>query len=193
MFRALMAACCSSLRLPKLRRLPRKTSEATARQTHHSYKTPTTSHEHPQAHSTIPFPDVTPRSVCQPRQKTAPLSHSPLINPPNHPSPMDQLRAVRPLPGTRRNLFHQGTRRQNPTSVRPDTANIFQQPMDEELVERTPTGEYALYAPQTTYKHMALGLGGGQEVDEEIGIYIHFRKGGQARANACDRAREAND
>jgi hypothetical protein len=106
---------------------------------------------------------------------------------------MDQLRAVRPLPGTRRNLFHQGTRRQNPTSVRPDTANIFQQPMDEELVERTPTGEYALYAPQTTYKHMALGLGGGQEVDEEIGIYIHFRKGGQVRANLCDRAREAND
>ena len=83
---------------------------------------------------------------------------------------MDQLRAVRPPPGTRRNLFHQGTRRQNPT-VRPDTANIFQQPMDDELVERTPSGEYALYAPQTMYKHMVLGLGGGQEVDEDAGTY----------------------
>jgi hypothetical protein len=42
--------------------------------------------------------------------------------------------------------------------------------MDDELVERTPNGEYALYAPQTMYKHMALGLGGGNEGDEETGM-----------------------
>ncbi|KAJ4324124.1 hypothetical protein N0V94_001480 [Neodidymelliopsis sp. IMI 364377] len=80
---------------------------------------------------------------------------------------MDHTRAVRPPPGARRNLFHQNTRRQNPTSVRPDTATIFQQPMEDELVERTPNGEYVLYAPQTVYKHMALGLGDGRERDEE--------------------------
>lgn len=76
-------------------------------------------------------------------------------------------RTVRPPP--RRNLF-QSTRRQNPTAVRPDTATIFQQPLEDELVERTPNGDYALYAPQTVYKHMALGLGHGRESDEETGI-----------------------
>ncbi|KAF2631295.1 hypothetical protein BU25DRAFT_407808 [Macroventuria anomochaeta] len=79
---------------------------------------------------------------------------------------MDHTRAVRPPPGARRNLFHP-TRRQNPTAVRPDTATVFQQPMEDELVERAPNGEYALYAPQTVYKHMALGLGNGRESDEE--------------------------
>ncbi|KAL1608744.1 hypothetical protein SLS59_001934 [Nothophoma quercina] len=39
--------------------------------------------------------------------------------------------------------------------------------MADELVERTPNGEYAMYAPQTVYKHMALGLGNGREEDEE--------------------------
>ncbi|KAF9694917.1 hypothetical protein EKO04_007181 [Ascochyta lentis] len=79
---------------------------------------------------------------------------------------MDHTRAVRPPPGARRNLF-QGSRRQNPTAVRPDTATIFQQPMEDELVERTPEGEYALFAPQMVYKHMALGLGTAKEIDEE--------------------------
>ncbi|KZM21863.1 hypothetical protein ST47_g6986 [Ascochyta rabiei] len=79
---------------------------------------------------------------------------------------MDHPRAVRPPPGARRNLF-QSSRRQNPTAVRPDTATIFQQPMEDELVERTPDGEYALFAPQTVYKHMALGLGNARETDEE--------------------------
>ncbi|KAJ4347384.1 hypothetical protein N0V95_005481 [Ascochyta clinopodiicola] len=79
---------------------------------------------------------------------------------------MDHTRAVRPPPGARRNLF-QSSRRQNPTAVRPDTATIFQQPMEDELVERTPDGEYALFAPHTMYKHMALGLGNAQETDEE--------------------------
>ncbi|KAJ4989355.1 hypothetical protein SVAN01_05080 [Stagonosporopsis vannaccii] len=77
---------------------------------------------------------------------------------------MDHNRTVRPPP--RRNLFH-GTRRGGTTAVRPDTATIFQQPTGEELVERAPNGEYALYAPQTVYKHMALGLGVGRETDEE--------------------------
>ncbi|KAJ8113923.1 hypothetical protein OPT61_g4075 [Boeremia exigua] len=79
---------------------------------------------------------------------------------------MDHTRAVRPPPGARRNPF-QSTRRQNPTAVRPDTATIFQQPMESELVERAPNGEYALYAPQTVYKHMALGLSNGRDSDEE--------------------------
>lgn len=77
---------------------------------------------------------------------------------------MEQNRTVRPPP--RRNLFH-GTRRGNPTAVRPDTA---QQPTGEELVERAPNGEYSLYAPQTVYKHMALGLNAGRETDEEAGM-----------------------
>lgn len=85
---------------------------------------------------------------------------------------MDHNRAVRPPPGARRHLFP-GTRRHNPTSVRPDTATILQQPMADELVERTPNGEYAMYAPQTVYKHMALGLGNGREEDEEAGM-SHF-------------------
>ncbi|KAF1933429.1 uncharacterized protein M421DRAFT_415772 [Didymella exigua CBS 183.55] len=79
---------------------------------------------------------------------------------------MDHTRAVRPPPGARRNLF-QGTRRQNPTAVRPDTAMIFQQPMEGEMVERNADGDYALFAPQTVYKHMALGLSDGRESDEE--------------------------
>lgn len=45
--------------------------------------------------------------------------------------------------------------------------------MADELVERTPNGEYAMYAPQTVYKHMALGLGNGREEDEEAGM-SHF-------------------
>ena len=84
---------------------------------------------------------------------------------------MDHTRAVHPPPGARRNLF-QSNRRQNPTAVRPDTATIFQQPVEDELVERTPNGEYALYAPQTVYKHMALGLGAGRESDEETGMSL---------------------
>lgn len=86
---------------------------------------------------------------------------------------MDHTRAVRPPPGARRNLF-QGARRQNPTAIRPDTATIFQQNMEDELVERMPNGEYALYAPQTVYKHMALGLGNGREGDEETGKSSSF-------------------
>lgn len=98
---------------------------------------------------------------------------------------MDHTRAVRPPPGARRNLF-QGTRRQNPTAVRPDTATIFQQPMEDELVERGPNGEYALYAPQTVYKHMALGLSDGRESDEETGMFLSFE------ALACGRVTDSN-
>ena len=78
------------------------------------------------------------------------------------------LRAVRPPPGSRRNLF-QSARRQNPTTVRPDRemATIFQQPQEDELVERTAQGEYIMYAPQMNYTHMALSL--GREGDEEAG------------------------
>ena len=46
--------------------------------------------------------------------------------------------------------------------------------MENELVERMPNGEYALYAPQTVYKHMALGLGNGRESDEETGRFQSF-------------------
>lgn len=55
------------------------------------------------------------------------------------------------------------------TTVRPDRemATIFQQPQEDELVERTPQGEYVLYAP-TGYKHMAMAL--GRVADEEAGI-----------------------
>lgn len=80
---------------------------------------------------------------------------------------MDHARAIRPPPAARRNLF-QSTRRQNPTTVRPDTATLSQ-PMQDEMVERLPNGEYALFAPQTVYKHMALGLSNGRESDEETG------------------------
>jgi hypothetical protein len=83
---------------------------------------------------------------------------------------MDHTRAIRPPPGARRNLF-QSNRRQNPTTtVRPDTAGSIIQPGQDELVERLPSGEYALFAPQTVYKHMALGLGNGSESDEETGM-----------------------
>lgn len=82
---------------------------------------------------------------------------------------MDHPRAIRPPPAARRNLF-QSTRRANPTTVRPDTAVALTQQTQDELVERLPNGEYALYAPQTVYKHMALGLGDGREVDEETGM-----------------------
>ncbi|KAJ4379170.1 hypothetical protein N0V86_005214 [Didymella sp. IMI 355093] len=44
---------------------------------------------------------------------------------------------------------------------------MFQQPMEDEMVERKPDGDYAIFAPQTVYKHMALGLGNGRESDEE--------------------------
>jgi hypothetical protein len=47
--------------------------------------------------------------------------------------------------------------------------------MEDELVERTPNGEYVLYAPQTVYKHMALGLGDGRERDEETGMCMSWR------------------
>ncbi len=86
---------------------------------------------------------------------------------------MDHTRAVRPPPGARRNLF-QGARRQNPTAVRPDTATIFQHPLESEMVERAPNGEYALYAPQTVYKHMALGLSSARDSDEETGASPHI-------------------
>jgi hypothetical protein len=85
---------------------------------------------------------------------------------------MDHTRAIRPPPGARRNLF-QSNRRQNPTTtVRPDTAGSITQPGQDELVERLPSGEYALFAPQTVYKHMALGLGNGKETDEETGKIV---------------------
>lgn len=44
--------------------------------------------------------------------------------------------------------------------------------MEDELVERRSDGEYALYAPQTVYKHMALGLSDGKESDEETGTQL---------------------
>ncbi|KAH7087659.1 hypothetical protein FB567DRAFT_525449 [Paraphoma chrysanthemicola] len=80
---------------------------------------------------------------------------------------MDQhhIRPVRPPPTSRRALFHPSTRRQPPTSVvRPDTATIFQQPMEDELVERNEKGEYKVDAPNTSYKHL---VAMSREADEE--------------------------
>lgn len=74
------------------------------------------------------------------------------------------IRAARPPP-SRRALF-QSTRRQPPTSVvRPDTATIFQQPMDDEIVERDDKGQYIVTAPSSTYKQMVHM----REGDEETG------------------------
>lgn len=41
--------------------------------------------------------------------------------------------------------------------------------MEDELVERDAKGEYAMCAPHTTHKHLALGL--AQERDEEAGKF----------------------
>tara|TARA_R110002003_G_scaffold48_3_gene3918 strand:+ start:26130 stop:26438 length:309 start_codon:yes stop_codon:yes gene_type:complete len=77
------------------------------------------------------------------------------------------IRPVRPPPTSRRALFHASTRRQPPTSVvRPDTATIFQQPMEDELVERNEKGEYKVDAPSTSYKHL---VAMSREADEETG------------------------
>jgi hypothetical protein len=76
------------------------------------------------------------------------------------------IRAARPPP-SRRALFQSSTRRQQPTSVvRPDTATIFQQPMDDELVERDEKGQYIVTAPSSMYKHLAQMREGA---DEETG------------------------
>ncbi|OAL02434.1 hypothetical protein IQ06DRAFT_303138 [Phaeosphaeriaceae sp. SRC1lsM3a] len=75
------------------------------------------------------------------------------------------IRATRPPP-SRRALFHASTRRQaQPSVVRPDTATIFQQPMEDELVERDEKGQYKINTPSTMYKHLAMGM--GRESDEE--------------------------
>lgn len=42
--------------------------------------------------------------------------------------------------------------------------------MGDDMVERKPDGDYAMFAPQTVYKHMALGLHNGRESDEETGM-----------------------
>jgi hypothetical protein len=78
------------------------------------------------------------------------------------------IRAARPPP-SRRALFHASTRRQPPTSVvRPDTATtIFQQPMDDELVERDEKGQYIVTAPSSMYKHLAQM----REGDDETGTW----------------------
>ncbi|KAH9872656.1 hypothetical protein J1614_005050 [Plenodomus biglobosus] len=77
-------------------------------------------------------------------------------------------RAVRLPPNARRNIFHTTSRRQNATTIRPDhqmSANIFQQPTEEEFVERDEQGEYKIAAPHPVYKNMALGV--APEEDEE--------------------------
>jgi hypothetical protein len=74
-------------------------------------------------------------------------------------------RATRPPP-SRRALFHASTRRPAaPAVVRPDTATLFPQTMDDELVERDEKGEYKVNAPSSMYKHLAQM----READEEIG------------------------
>ncbi|EDU40500.1 hypothetical protein PtrSN002B_005669 [Pyrenophora tritici-repentis] len=73
-------------------------------------------------------------------------------------------RAIRLPPTARRNLFataqqqqQQTSRRQNGTapSIRPDSRevepDIFQQPAEDELVERDDQGEYVIHAPDPVY------------------------------------------
>ncbi|KAH4848860.1 hypothetical protein HBH75_149550 [Parastagonospora nodorum] len=85
------------------------------------------------------------------------------------------IRAARPPP-SRRALF-QSTRRQPPTSVvRPDTATIFQQPMDDELVERDDKGQYIITAPSSMYKQMAHMREGDEETEQENHIIELYGK-----------------
>lgn len=91
----------------------------------------------------------------------------------NHAHP----RAVRPPPASRRNLFPgTSSRRTNPTTIRPDreaaATNIFQQPGEDELVERTPSGEYVVFAPQMGYKNTNMAGGGDVEGEEEAGALV---------------------
>ncbi|CAA9958038.1 hypothetical protein PTMSG1_01612 [Pyrenophora teres f. maculata] len=76
-------------------------------------------------------------------------------------------RAIRLPPTARRNLFataqqqqqQQTSRRQNGTtpSIRPDSRevepDIFQQPTEDELVERDDQGEYVIHAPVPVYRN----------------------------------------
>jgi hypothetical protein len=65
--------------------------------------------------------------------------------------------------------------------------------MEDELVERDQKGEYVMCAPQTTYKHLALGLGGGRDgVDEESGRLATTRDESDGRLT-CGRARKRHD
>ncbi|OAL50945.1 hypothetical protein IQ07DRAFT_479582, partial [Pyrenochaeta sp. DS3sAY3a] len=81
-------------------------------------------------------------------------------------------RAVRPPPASRRNLFPgTSSRRTNTTTIRPDreatATNIFQQPGEDELVERDASGEYVVFAPQMGSKNMGMPGGGDAEGEEE--------------------------
>jgi hypothetical protein len=92
-------------------------------------------------------------------------------------------RAVRLPPTARRNIFaqhsaQQSTRRGQPApSIRPDkeasAPAIFQQPGEDELVERNEKGEYIVQAPTPVYRNMALS-GLEREVEEETGMFPHY-------------------
>ncbi|KAF1947017.1 hypothetical protein EJ02DRAFT_392773 [Clathrospora elynae] len=84
-------------------------------------------------------------------------------------------RAVRLPPTARRNIFtthaqQQPRRQQNVPTIRPDREAVFQQPAEDELVERTAEGEYVVHAPQPVYRNMALvslGREGQEDIDQE--------------------------
>jgi hypothetical protein len=87
-------------------------------------------------------------------------------------------RAVRLPQTTCRNIFahhsaQQSSRRgQTAPSIRPDkeaeAPSIFQQPAEDELVERNEKGEYVIQAPTPVYRNMALS-GLEREAEEETG------------------------
>lgn len=90
-------------------------------------------------------------------------------------------RAIRLPPTARRNLFataqqqqQQSSRRQNGTapSIRPDSRevepDIFQQPAEDELIERNDQGEYVIQAPAPVYRNNA---NSEREGDDETGTF----------------------
>jgi len=96
-------------------------------------------------------------------------------------------RAIRLPPTARRNLFgaaqqqqqqqqqQQSSRRQNGTapSIRPDSRevepDIFQQPAEDELVERDDQGEYVIHAPVPVYRNN--NANSEHEGDDETGTF----------------------
>jgi hypothetical protein len=94
-------------------------------------------------------------------------------------------RAVRLPPSTRRNIFTahqqqaQSSRRQNVPAIRPDkeaSAAIYQQPGEDELVERNSQGDYVTHAPTPVYRNMAL-VGLGRDGEDDEGMFYHFLRG----------------
>jgi hypothetical protein len=131
-------------------------------------------------HTNIPTSTINSHPK-QPAQSTPTFPQTFKMDPSN--------RATRPPP-SRRAFFHASTRRPAaPSVVRPDTANLFPQTMDDELVERDEKGQYKVTS--SMYKHLAQT----RETDEEIGtfcIVLHVGGCEGIMLMLCDRARKSN-